>query len=194
MVSLTKNQTVSLTKTSSSKLSQIGIGLGWDPLKKKGFLSNLFGGNEEIDLDASCLLLDASGNPLDLVWFQQLTSQCGSISHSGDNRTGEGDGDDEVITVNLDRLPDVVEHLAITVNSFTGQNFNQVDNAFCRVFDAISKKELTHYKLTEQGSHTGILIASISRAGGEWNFKAHGLACNGRVIQEMLPQIIRAII
>lgn len=194
MVSLTKNQTVSLTKSAPSTLTTIGIGLGWDPLKKKGFLANLFGGNDEIDLDASCLLLDASGQPLDLVWFQQLKSQCGNIVHSGDNQTGEGAGDDETIRVNLASLPSQVEYLAITVNSFRGQTFNEVENAFCRVFDNQTGKELAHFKLTEQGAHTGILIASLSRAGGDWNFKAHGLACEGRAVPEMLPQIVRAIL
>lgn len=195
MVSLSKNQTISLAKQSSA-LSQIQFGLGWDPIKKKGgFLGGLFGGggSDSIDLDASCVLLDASGTEVDTVSFRQLKSKDGSVVHTGDNVTGEGDGDDEVIKVDLTRLPANVEYLALTVNSFRGQTFNEVENAFCRVLDQ-SSKELGRYQLTEQGSHTGVLIASLRRSGGEWNFTAHGLACTGRTVQEMMSQIVSAVV
>ena len=126
MVSLSKNQTISLAK-SSSKISQIQFGLGWDPAKKKGFLGGLFGGgNDSIDLDASCVMLDRQGKELDTVWFRQLRSEDGSVHHTGDNLTGEGDGDDEVIKADLSRLPSDVEYLVLTVNSFRGQTFNEV--------------------------------------------------------------------
>ncbi|MDR8326040.1 tellurium resistance protein TerZ, partial [Acinetobacter baumannii] len=82
---------------------------------------------------------------------------CGSVVHSGDNLTGEGDGDDEIIRVDLTKLPANVEYLAFTVNSFRGQSFNDVDNAFCRVVDQ-PNKELARYQLTGQGAHTGIII------------------------------------
>ncbi|CAK9885518.1 MAG: Stress response protein SCP2 [Candidatus Erwinia impunctatus] len=130
MVSLSKNQTVSLSKVSSA-LSQLHFGLGWDPAKKKkGFFGGLFGGSDDIDLDANCILMDKSGRRIDTIWFCQLKSTCGSVVHSGDNLTGEGDGDDEIINVDLTRLPSDVEYLAFTVNSFRGQTFNDVDNAF----------------------------------------------------------------
>lgn len=192
MVSLSKNQTISLAK-SSSAISQIQFGLGWDPAKKKGFLGGLLGGNSSsIDLDASCILLDSAGNILDTVWFRQLSSKEGSIRHSGDNRTGEGDGDDEVISADLSRLPSNVEHLVLTVNSFTGQTFKDVDNAFCRVVDQ-QGKELARYKLAEQGSHTAVVIASLRRSGGEWNFTAHGNISRGSTINDMLPDIKAAV-
>lgn len=187
MVSLSKNQTISLAK-SSSAISQIRFGLGWDPAKKKGLFGKLLGGGDSIDLDASCVLLGSAGNVIDTVWFRQLKSNDGSIQHSGDNRTGEGDGDDETIVANLSRLPSSVEHLVLTVNSFTGQSFNDVENAFCRVVDQ-QGKELAKYTLTEQGSHTAVIIASLSRSGGEWNFTAHGNASRGRTIQDMVPDI-----
>ncbi|MDU7840403.1 MAG: TerD family protein [Pantoea sp.] len=193
MVSLSKNQTISLAK-SSSAISQIRFGLGWDPAKKKGLLGGLFGGNSDsIDLDASCVMLDSSGNELDTVWFRQLTSKDGSVKHSGDNLTGEGDGDDETIQADLSRLPSNVEHLVLTVNSFRGQTFKEVDNAFCRVVDQ-SGKELARYKLTEQGSHSAVVIASLRRSGGEWNFTALGIAASGRTINDMLPAIKSAVI
>ncbi|WP_312947130.1 TerD family protein [Superficieibacter sp.] len=192
MVSLSKNQTVSLSKESSS-LSQLKFGLGWDPIKKKGLFGSLLGGSGSIDLDASCILLDAKGNKLDTIWFRELKSRCGSVIHSGDNLTGEGDGDDETISVNLTQLSPQVEFLAFTVNSFRGQTFNEVQNAFCRVVDQ-NNKELAKYVLSEQGSHTGIVIASLRRNGGTWDFTALGNACRGRTIDEMLPEVVATVV
>lgn len=192
MVSLSKNQTVSLSKQSSA-LSQLHFGLGWDPIKKKGFFGSLFGGGDAIDLDAGCVLIDSAGNNIDTVWFRKLKSSCGSVIHSGDNLTGEGDGDDEVINVNLNNLPANVEYLAFTVNSFRGQTFNDVDNAFCRVVDQ-SNKELARYQLTEQGPHTGIVIASLRRNNGSWDFTAHGHACRGRTIDDMHADIVATVV
>lgn len=193
MVSLSKNQTVSLSKHSSA-LNKLHFGLGWDPIKKKGLMGKLFGGgNDAIDLDASCILLDASGHKIDTVWFRDLESSCGSVVHSGDNRTGEGDGDDEVINVDLTRLPAQVEYLAFTVNSFRGQTFNEVENAFCRVVDQ-NGKELARYQLNEQGSHTGIVIASLRRNGGQWDFTAHGQASSGKTIDAMQSDILATVV
>lgn len=192
MVSLSKNQTVSLSKQSSS-LSQLQFGLGWDPVKKKGLFGGLFGGSDSIDLDAGCVLMDSAGKKIDTIWFRELESRCGSVIHSGDNLTGEGDGDDEVIRVDLGKLPAQVEYLAFTVNSFRGQTFNDVDNAFCRVVDQ-SNKELARYKLTEQGSHTGIVIASLRRNSGNWDFTAHGFACRGRTIDDMHADIVATVV
>ena len=193
MVSLSKNQTVSLSKQTST-LNKLHFGLGWDPIKKKGFMGKLFGGgSDSIDLDASCILLDQSGNQIDTIWFRKLNSSCGSVVHSGDNRTGEGDGDDEVINVDLTRLPAQVEYLAFTVNSFQGQTFNEVENAFCRVVDQAGK-ELARYQLAEQGNHTGIVIASLHRNGGLWDFTAHGRPSAGRTIEAMQNDIVAAVV
>ncbi|MFS1161897.1 TerD family protein [Aeromonas salmonicida] len=188
-VSLAKNQTVSLSKQSGSSLTNLHFGLGWDAAKKGGFLSKIIGnGGGEIDLDASVVTLDASGKRLDTVWFRQKTSNCGAVKHSGDNLTGDGDGDDEIIKVNLTKLPSNVEYLAFTVNSFRGQTFNEVDNAFCRVLDQ-HDKELVKFELSEKGSHTGIIIASLRRNGGQWDFTAHGHASKGRTIDDMMGDI-----
>lgn len=195
MVSLTKNQTISLSKASPA-LSQLTFGLGWDPLqaKKKGLFGGLFsGGAGSIDLDASCILLNKNGNVLDTIWFGQLKSRCGAVVHSGDNLTGEGEGDDEVIRVNLEKLSANVEYLAFTVNSFRGQTFNEVENAHCRVLDQ-NNQELARYQLTEQGSHTGIIIASLSRQNGSWDFTAHGQAARGRTIEDMESDVLRIVV
>lgn len=193
MVSLSKNQTVSLSKQSAG-LSSLSIGLGWDAVKqKKGFFGALLGGgNDSIDLDASCVLLDSNGSKIDTIWFRQLKSKCGSVVHAGDNLTGEGDGDDEVIKVALAGLPSNVEYLVFTVNSFRGQTFNEVDNAFCRVVDQ-ANKEIARYNLSEQGTHTGIVIASLRRNNGQWDFTAHGLAARGRMIDDMMNDIKAAV-
>ena len=186
-VSLAKRETISLAKTSAGALSAITVGLGWDPAKPKSTLAKLFGGGaSSIDLDASCILLDEHCNQVDIVWFRQLASKCKSIKHSGDNLTGEGEGDDESIMIDLTRLPQNIAHLAFTVNSFRGQSFNEVENAHCRVLDQ-SKKELCIFKLNEQGRHTGVLIATLSRAGGEWKFTAQGLPGSGNTAESLVP-------
>ena len=186
-ISLSKGQTISLVKESAG-LSKVRMGLGWDPVKKKGgFLSGLLGGGGggDIDLDASCLMFDGAKSLVDIVWFRQLKSKDGAVSHSGDNLTGEGDGDDETIMVDLDRLPAAVQTLVFTVNSFRGQSFNEVENAFCRVVDERGGKELARYTLAEQGAHTGVVMAVVSRAGGEWTMKAIGTPANGRTAQDL---------
>lgn len=193
MISLSKNQTVSLSKQSAT-LNQLYFGLGWEPVKKKkGFFNSLLGSSDNIDLDASCILLDHTGKKIDTIWFAHLKSQCGAVIHSGDNLTGEGEGDDEIIRVNLNHLPPEVEYLAFTVNSFRGQTFNEVENAFCRVLDQ-SGKELVHYQLTEKGSHTGIIIASLHRNNGNWDFTALGISTQERTIEDMHTDIVRAVI
>ena len=106
-LTLSKQQSISLEKTAGSSLSSISLGLGWDPVKA-GFLGKMLGGGNAIDLDASCILLNSDLQKIDLVWFRQLKSNDGSIKHSGDNRTGDGDGDDETIHVDLQCLPATV--------------------------------------------------------------------------------------
>ena len=197
MVSLSKNQTVSLAKTSGSVLTRIAVGLGWDPVKKKpGFFGSVFGGSSDsIDLDASVVMLDTNARPIDVVWFRKLNSDCSSLHHRGDNLTGDGDGDDEVIDINLTSLPSNVKFLAVTVNSFRSQTFNEVDNAFCRIFDTVNhNKEISNYKLKEQGPHTGVLIASLMRNGSDWEFTARGIPCNGNTVEAMIPTIRQALV
>jgi tellurium resistance protein TerZ len=191
MISLKKNQTVSLKKQ-ASVLNNLHFGLGWDPVKKKGFWNALFS-NNSIDLDASCLMLDENGKQIDVVWFAQLKSKCRAVTHCGDNLTGDGDGDDEVILVDLSKIPAEVEYLVFTVNSFRGQTFNDVENAFCRVLNQ-NNEELVRYELTEQGGHTGIVIATLKRNNGNWDFTAQGYPCTGRTINEMYHDIVNMVV
>lgn len=187
-ITLAKRQTISLDKEAGPGLRKIRMGLGWDPVKAGGFFGKLLGSNAEIDLDASCIVLDGSRQALDMVWFRQLQSRDGLIQHSGDNRTGDGAGDDETISVNLEALPTSVRHLVFTVNSFTGQSFEQVANAYCRIIDDVSGKELARFNLSEKGRHTGVIMASLSRSPSGWSLTAQGNATEGRTVNDLISQ------
>jgi tellurium resistance protein TerZ len=186
-VSLSKGQKVSLSKEGGGGLTRVRMGLGWDAAPVKG----LFGRkrSQTIDLDASALLFDSAGVLVDQVWFQQLTSKDGSVQHTGDNRTGEGEGDDESIRVDLGRVPSAVSTLVFTVNSFTGQDFSQIENAFCRLVDETTGSEIARYELTGSGSHTAQIMAKVSREGAGWSMTAIGTPASGRTFKDLLPAI-----
>lgn len=192
-ITLSKNQTISLEKTAGSTLTKVSMGLGWDPVKKGGFLGKLLGGGGDVDLDASCLILDADKTALDVVWFQQLKSKDGSIKHSGDNRTGEGAGDDETIYVDLTALPAAAKYLVFTVNSFTGQTFDQVENAYCRLVNSSNNAELARFNLAEKGRHTGVLMAYMTRNGSDWNLTTLGIVASGRSVADLANDAKRVI-
>lgn len=187
-VSLTKGQKVSLSKDGAT-LSRIFMGLGWDVAKSGGLLGGLFGGGGDIDLDASCLVFDEAGQMVDQIWFRQLKGMSGAIVHTGDNLTGAGDGDDEVIKVDLSKLPASIKSLVFTVNSFRGQTFDKVANAYCRVVDDASGQELAKFGLSEAGSHTGLVMAKLYRHNGEWKIHAVGEKTSGRTFHDMMPAI-----
>ena len=194
-VTLTKGQKISLTKEGGGALVKVTMGLGWDAVqKKKGFLSSLLGGGEtNIDLDASCGLFDENKKPVDFVWFRQLKSRDGSIVHTGDNLTGEGEGDDEQIIVDLSGVPAYVKYLVFTVNSFQGQTFNEVENAFCRLVDNSTDSEIARYTLTGGGNYTAMIMAKLYRHNNEWKMHALGEPSNGRVVEELLPAMINTL-
>jgi tellurium resistance protein TerZ len=192
-ISLQKGQKISLDKEAGVSLTRIVMGLGWDAAQsgKGGFLGGLFGGGggESIDLDASCLLFDDAGNLVDTVWFRQLTSRDGSIHHTGDNRTGEGAGDDEQIQVNLATVPANVKSLVFTVNNYTGQDFSQVANAYCRILNGANNSEIARYDLSCQGGHSAMIMAKVYRHNDEWKMHAIGEVGQGRTFEQLLPQI-----
>lgn len=193
MISLQKGQTVRLEKRGGGTLTRVTMGLGWDVRKSKGLLGMFGGGGSDIDLDASCLLFGAGGRLIDEVWFKQLKSRDGSVVHSGDNRTGAGDGDDEMIHVDLTRLPAAVTALVFTVNSFQGDTFDRIENAYCRLVDAAGGGELARYDLTGSGSHTGQVMAQMTRTGDAWDMKALGVRTKGRTFHDMMDQISAAL-
>ncbi|MFT5894053.1 MAG: tellurium resistance protein TerZ [bacterium] len=194
-ISLAKGQTVSLEKDSG--LSKVFMGCGWDPAqpKKKGFFASLLGGGaaDDIDLDASVIVFDADKKQLDVVWFQQLKSKDGSINHSGDNLTGEGEGDDETIYVDLKALNSAAKYLVFTVNSFRGQTFDEVENAFARLVDQSKNAEICRYTLTEKGRNTGVVMASMEKTGSGWQLTAHGTPSNGQTAADLASAALAVI-
>ena len=196
-VSLQKGQKISLSKEAGGELTQVKLGLGWDVSqvpqdKKGGLLGKLFGGSsggDSIDLDASCIMFDSNKQPVDAIWFSQLKSKDGSVVHTGDNRTGDGDGDDEVINVDLSKVPANVVSLVFTVNSFTGQTFETVENAFCRIINANNNTEVARYNLSSQGTHTAMIMAKVYRHNNEWKMHAIGETATGRTFHDLMPAI-----
>jgi tellurium resistance protein TerZ len=186
-VNLSKGQSVSLKKNDGGTLTHVRMGLGWDAAPKKG----LFGGKkaQSIDLDASAVMYDANGNVLDQVWFKQLNSKDGTVRHSGDNLTGAGDGDDESVTVFLDRVSPQVATIVFLVNSFTGQTFSEIENAFCRLVDETNGQEIARYQLTGSGSHSAQIMSKVSRDGAGWSMTAIGAIANGRTLKDLLPAV-----
>ncbi|KQT99596.1 MULTISPECIES: TerD family protein [Sanguibacter] len=186
-VNLSKGQKLSLTKSSGGTLTRVRMGLGWDAAKKKGFFGKR---DQEIDLDASGLLFDGSGQLVDVVWFNQLGSKDGSVVHTGDNRTGAGDGDDESIVVELTQVPANVSTIVFTVNSFTGQDFSQIESAFCRLVDETDGSEIARYELTGSGTHNAQVMAKVSRDGAGWSMTAIGAPTSGRTFDQLLPAVV----
>jgi tellurium resistance protein TerZ len=180
-INLEKGSRINLEKADGGALTKIKMGLGWDPA-----------GRDSIDLDASCIMLDENKSMVDQVSFRQLKSKCGNVKHSGDNLTGEGNGDDEVIELNLQGIKETVKHLVFTVNSFLGQTFDQVANASCRIYDD-KGVVVTEYKLTEKGAHTGLIMVSVYRHNGAWKVKALGHPTSGRMATDMLADIAAVV-
>ncbi|MFD9392820.1 TerD family protein [Streptomyces sp. NPDC060000] len=176
-VSLQKNQTVSLVKGGRPLLSQVKMGLGWEPAFR----------GKDIDLDASVIAYGPQRNHIDSCYFGKLSIVNGAIKHSGDNLTGEGGGDDEVIVVDLGRLPQEVTGLVFTVNSFSGQKFTEVTKAYCRLLDASTGEELVRFDLTGAEPQTGVLMAKlIKQFSGEWEMTAMGDFVKARTVRNMV--------
>ncbi|NEA80455.1 TerD family protein [Actinospica acidiphila] len=183
-VSLQKNQTVSLMKGGRPLLSRVQMGLGWEPAYR----------GKDIDLDASVIAFGPQRNHVDSCYFGKLQILGGAIQHSGDNLTGEGAGDDEVITVDLGRLPMEVSGLVFTVNSFSGQKFTDVAKAYCRLLDASTGEELVRFDLTSAEPQTGVMMAKLIRQySGEWEMTAMGEFVKGRTVRGMVKPAGQAL-
>ena len=171
-ISLSKGGNVSLSKTDPS-LKNVLVGLGWDARPTDG---------ADFDLDASAFMVKDDGkvrSDSDFIFYNQMKSTCGSIEHTGDNRTGAGDGDDEAIIVLLDKIPTDVQRVVFCVTiheaDMRKQNFGQVSHAFVRVVNKDSNNEVARYDLSEDASiETAMIFGEIYRHSGEWKFKAVG--------------------
>lgn len=184
-VNLVKGQKISLTKENLG-LQAVMVGLGWDEVKQSGGLFGIFSGKkQDIDCDASVLLCDANEKVISrrvedyCIYFGNLRSRNDAVIHHGDNLTGGGEGDDEQITVNLEKLPPEVEHLIFCVNIYDakarGQHFGMIENAFIRLVDMRNNKEICRYNLSENYyGMTGLIVGEIYRNGTEWKFNAIG--------------------
>lgn len=177
-VSLSKGQRVDLTKGRPS-LKNIFVGLGWD--------INHYDGEADFDLDASVFMVKENGKvgkDEDFVFYGNLEHSSKSVKHMGDNLTGAGEGDDEVINIKLDKIPSDYESIAITVTIYDAdkrfQNFGMVENAYIRVIDVDTNEELIRFDLSEDFSiETALVVAEIYKHNGEWKFKAVGSGYNG---------------
>ena len=176
-VSLSKGGNVSLSKSDPS-LKRVLIGLGWDVRATDG---------QEFDLDGSAFLLTDSGRvrtDIDFIFYNNLKSVDGSVTHTGDNRTGEGEGDDESLIVELDKVPAEITKIAFTVTihdaDIRHQSFGQVSNAFMRIVNDETHVEIARYDLSEDAStETAMVFGELYRHNGEWKFRAVGQGFSG---------------
>lgn len=176
-LSLQKGGNLSLSKAAPN-LTHILIGLGWDVRTTDG---------AAFDLDASLFMLGENGkvrSDADFIFYNQAKSTCGSVEHTGDNRTGAGDGDDESIKVNLTGVPANVSRLVVTVTIHDAetrrQSFGQVGGAFMRIVNAADSSEIARFDLSEDYStETAMIFGEVYRHGGEWKFKAVGQGYSG---------------
>ena len=177
-INLSKGQKVDLTKGNPS-LKSIMVGLGWDV--------NAFDSGADFDLDASAFLLGASGKcptEREFIFYGNLEHSSGSVKHMGDNLTGEGEGDDEQIMVDLSAIPSNVEKVAFTVTIYDAerrrQNFGQVSNAYIRIVDEATNTELIRYDLGEDCSiETAVVVGELYKKDGDWKFNAIGSGFQG---------------
>lgn len=181
-VSLQKGQKVSLTKETPG-LSRVVVGLGWDEAKpaKRGFFGLGSGKTQQIDCDASALMctngkVQGTG---DVVFYNNLRHSSGAVQHMGDNLTGAGEGDDEQIVIELDRVPSQYDRIVMTVTIYQArqrnQHFGMIQNSFIRLVDARSNQEICRYNLTEQyDGATAVVFGEVYRKDGEWRFHAIG--------------------
>lgn len=177
-INLSKGQRIDLTKTNPG-LKRAIIGLGWD--------TNKYSGGYEFDLDASAFLVGANGkvnNDKDFIFYNNLQGVNGSVIHTGDNRTGEGEGDDEQLIIDFAKVPDNIQTIAITVTIHDAQqraqNFGQVSNAFVRLVNEETNEEVLRYDLAEEFSiETAIVACELYRHNGEWKFNAVGSGFQG---------------
>ena len=173
-VNLVKGQKINLSKEVNG-LKKVVVGLGWDAAKR-----GVFGMSYNIDCDASAILLDKNDKFLDCVYYGKTSTVDRTVRHSGDNLTGDGDGDDEQIVVDLENLPERVLKVVFVVNIYNcvsrKQDFGMIKNAFIRLIDANAHKEICKYNLSEKyPGKTAMIFAEVCKQNNEWQFDALGL-------------------
>lgn len=182
-LSLQKDQRLSLKKPDNTPLDEIFIGLGWDASDCQG----------DVDLDANFSTFGANKAHLEDVYYGRKSGCNNAVSHGGDNRTGEGAGDDERIQVQLSKLPANAEHCFVSVTSYTSHKFNVVKNAYVRIVDKKTGDELCRFNLTEKYDSTAIVMARIYRKDGEWKIHAMGAPAEGIAVTQIRASMIALI-
>lgn len=193
-ISLQKGQKVSLSKDNAG-LSKVVVGLGWDEVKRK---RGLFAPKPQaIDCDASALLLQ-NGHLVhkdDIVYFGNLRHSSGTVQHMGDNLTGAGDGDDEQIVIDLSKIPAQYDRIILVVNIYQAvqrnQHFGLIENAFIRLVDGKTNREMCKYNLTENyADMTAMIFGEVYRYNGEWKFNAIGQATKDTGLGELASRFV----
>lgn len=190
-INLEKGQRINLEKSNGSKLQNICVGINWGAMVKKG----LFGSKKEaVDLDASCAIYDENKNKIDSINFRKLSSNDGAVKHSGDDLTGDLNGDDgldnEVITLDLSRVSPAANYIAFFVNSFQGQDFKDIPFASIRIYEGTPTRvseEFAKYDIANDASFAGnvtMVLGVFYKRNGEWKFNAIGVPTNDRNIEQ----------
>ena len=198
-IRLEKGQRINLEKNNGTKLTHICVGVNWGAIVKKNWLG--FKSTKAVDLDASCAEFDANGNIIDQVWFRHLSSNDGAIKHSGDDLTGDTDGDDgldnEVITVDLSRLNPKTEKIAFVLNSFRGQDFKTIPFASIRIYEGTPTKVneiFATYDIANDPTFAGsvsMVMGIFYKRNGEWKFNAIGEATADKNLEQTLSTVKR---
>lgn len=204
-ISLTKGQKINLKKDNGSSLAKLMIGLGWDPVQPAksgggGFFSSLFSSDSAPDIDCDAFVILCKEGKLtdwdeDCVYFAHKEHASGAITHMGDNRTGDGDGDDEQIMVNLEKVPADYDKLVFAVNIYrceeNKQHFGMIGNAFIRIVDQATGQEFCRYNLSEKyDGMTAMLFGEVYRYKGEWKFNALGQGTHDASVSQVMKRFI----
>ncbi len=194
-VNLQKGQKIDLTKGNSS-LTRVVVGLGWDEAQRS---SGFFGSKpQSIDCDASAIMCNFDGKLIaneDVIYYNNLRHKSGAVCHMGDNLTGQGDGDDEQVIVDLNSVPEQYGRITFVVTIYQarerGQDFGMIKNAFIRIVDASNNKELMKYNLSENyAGRTAMIFGELYRHNGEWKFSAVGEPTNDNGINEITRRFV----
>ena len=195
-INLVKGQKIDLTKGNAG-LSNVIVGLGWDPAEpSRGFFGMKKQAN--VDCDASALMLNENGKLVkkgNLICFHNKQSPCNSVIHSGDNLTGDGDGDDEQIMVNLNAIPSDVHKVLVVVNIYDAtnrkQDFGLIKSAYIRVINAVGNNELIRFNLSDNyNGYTALICGELYRQGGEWKFAAIGEGSHAAHINQLAERYV----
>lgn len=196
-INLVKGQKISLKKDNGSTLQNICVGVNWGAIETKGWLGGVK--KEAVDLDASCILYDNSKNAIDVIYFGSLKSKDGSIKHSGDDLTGDMDGDDgldnEIITVDFSKLSSNVEYVAFVLNSFRGHDFGTIPFASIRIYEGtptrVNEIFATYNIAKGEGfaGHVSMVMGVFYKRNGEWKFNAIGEPTKDKKLEETIKTV-----